>query len=39
MEKYGSRVFENMVLRRILGLQRERDWCKFQNEEVFNYYS
>jgi hypothetical protein len=38
-EKYGSRVFENMVLRRILALQRERDWSKFHNKEVYNYYS
>jgi hypothetical protein len=36
------RVYENMVLRRILGLKREElegDWRRFHNEELHNLYA
>jgi hypothetical protein len=35
-------VFENRVLRRILGPKRDQvtgDWRKLQNEELHNFYS
>jgi hypothetical protein len=40
-EKYRLRVFENRVLRRILGPKREEDgsWRKFHNDEHHSLYS
>jgi hypothetical protein len=40
--KGGLRVFENRVLRRILGPKRDEvtgDWRKLHNEELHNLYS
>jgi hypothetical protein len=40
-EEHGLRVFENRVLRRILGPKREveRGWRRLHNEELHNLYS
>jgi hypothetical protein len=40
-EKHRLRVFENRVLRRIFGPQREEDgpWRKLQNDELHSLYS
>jgi hypothetical protein len=41
-EKRRLRVFENMVLRRIFGLNRDEvtgGWRKLHNEELHNLYS
>jgi hypothetical protein len=41
-EEYRSRVFENRVLRRIFGLQRDEmigGWRKLHNEELHGLYS
>jgi hypothetical protein len=41
-EGHGLRVFENRVLRRILGPRRDdvtRDWRELHNEELHNLYS
>jgi hypothetical protein len=41
-EKHRLRVFENRVLRRILGPKRDEvtgDWRKLHNEELHNLYS
>jgi hypothetical protein len=41
-EEHRLRVFENRVLRRILGLKRDEmieGWRKLHNEELHNLYS
>jgi hypothetical protein len=40
-EEYRLRVFENRVLRRIFGLEREEDgsWRKLHNDELHSLYS
>jgi hypothetical protein len=41
-EKNRLRVFENIVLRRILGPKREEvtgEWKKLHNEELYDLYS
>jgi hypothetical protein len=41
-EEHGLRVFENRVLRRIIGPKRDEvpgDWRKLHNEELYNLYS
>jgi hypothetical protein len=41
-EEHRLRVFENRVLRRIVGSRREEvtgDWRKLHNEEIHNLYS
>jgi hypothetical protein len=41
-EEHRLRVFENRVLRRILGPKRDEvtgDWRKLRNEELHNLYS
>jgi hypothetical protein len=41
-EEHRLRVFENRVLRRILGPKRDEvigDWRKLHNEELHNVYS
>jgi hypothetical protein len=41
-EEHRLRVFENRVLRRILGPKRyevTREWRKLHNEELYNLYS
>jgi hypothetical protein len=41
-EKYGLRVFETMMLRRIFGPKRDEatgGWRKLHNEELHNLYS
>jgi hypothetical protein len=41
-EEHRLRVFENRVLRRILGPKRDdvmEDWRKLHNEELHNLYS
>jgi hypothetical protein len=40
-EEHRLRVFENTVLRRILGLKREEDrsWRKLHNDELHSLYS
>jgi hypothetical protein len=41
-EEYRLRVFENRVLRRILGQKREevtREWRKLHNEKLLDLYS
>jgi hypothetical protein len=38
-EEYGSRVFENRVLRRVFGAKRERvagGWTRLHKEELHN---
>jgi hypothetical protein len=42
MEERGLRVFENTVLRRIIGPNRNNitgEWRKFHNEELNDLYS
>jgi hypothetical protein len=41
-EEHRLRVFENRMLRRIVGLKRDEvtgDWRKLYNEELHNLYS
>jgi hypothetical protein len=41
-EEYGLRVFENRVLRRIIGPKKEKVvgvWRRLHNEEVHNLYA
>jgi hypothetical protein len=41
-EEHRLRVFENRVLKRILGLKRDEvtgGWTKLRNEEIHNMYS
>jgi hypothetical protein len=41
-EEHRSRVFENRVLRRICGSNREEvagDWRRLRNEELHNLYA
>jgi hypothetical protein len=41
-EKHRLRVFENRVLRRIIGPKREEvtgEWRKLHNEELYDLYS
>jgi hypothetical protein len=41
-EKHSLMVFENRVLRRIIGPKRDevtRGWRKLHNEELYNLYS
>jgi hypothetical protein len=40
-EEHGLRVFENRVLRRIFGPNREKDgsWRKLHNDELHDLYS
>jgi hypothetical protein len=41
-EEHGLRIFENRVLRRIFGLERNEvtgGWRKLHNEELHNFYS
>jgi hypothetical protein len=40
-EEHGLRVFENRVLRKIIGPKKEEDgsWRKLHNDELHNLYS
>jgi hypothetical protein len=41
-EEHGLRVFENRVLRRIIGPKRDEEtggWRKLRNEDLHNLYS